>query len=60
MAEAAADGGFPVLALVPGQDHAMSFLRQAAEPHADTAAVLKELMAANPPPAQLSSTAAAR
>ena len=36
------------------------FLRQAAEPHADTAAVLKELMAANPPPAQLSSTAAAR
>jgi len=32
------------------------FLRQAAEPHADTAALLKELMAANPPPAQLSST----
>jgi ankyrin repeat protein len=32
------------------------FLRQAAEPHAETAAVLKELMAANPPPAQLSSS----
>ncbi len=31
------------------------FLRQAAEPHAETAAVLKELMAANPAPAQLSS-----
>jgi ankyrin repeat protein len=30
------------------------FLRQAAEPHAETAAVLKELMAANPPPTQLS------
>jgi ankyrin repeat protein len=36
------------------------FLRQAAEPHAETAAVLKELMAANPPPAQLSNAAAAR
>ena len=34
------------------------FLRQAAEPHADTAAVLKELMAAKPPPAELSSAAA--
>ena len=34
MAESAAGGGFPVLALVPGQDHAMSFLRQAAaRPH---------------------------
>ena len=32
------------------------FLRQAAEPHEDTAAVLRELMAANPPPAQLSSS----
>jgi uncharacterized protein len=32
------------------------FLRQAAEPHEETAAVLKELMAANPPPAQLSSS----
>src|SRR5512134_1730210 len=31
------------------------FLRQAAEPHEDTAAVLRELMAAHPPPAQLSS-----
>jgi ankyrin repeat protein len=30
------------------------FLRQAAEPHADTAALLRDLMAANPPPAQLS------
>ena len=36
------------------------FLRQAAEPHADTAAVLKELMAAHPPAEQLSSTADAR
>ncbi len=36
------------------------FLRQAAEPHAETAAVLKELMAANPPAGQLSSAAAAR
>ena len=36
------------------------FLRQAAEPHAETAAVLRELMAANPPPAQLSSAGAAR
>ena len=34
-----------------------AFLRQAAEPHAETAAVLKELMAANPPPAQVSSAA---
>jgi ankyrin repeat protein len=33
------------------------FLRQAAEPHEETAAVLRELMAANPPPAQLSSAA---
>jgi ankyrin repeat protein len=33
------------------------FLRQAAEPHEETAAVLKELMAAAPPPAQLSSAA---
>ena len=33
MAEAVG-GPFPVLALVPGQDHAMSFLRQAAaRPH---------------------------
>ncbi len=32
------------------------FLRQAAEPHEDTAAVLRELMAATPPPAQLSSS----
>jgi ankyrin repeat protein len=31
------------------------FLRQAAEPHEETAAVLRELMAAHPPPAQLSS-----
>ncbi|HEY3517759.1 MAG TPA: ankyrin repeat domain-containing protein [Gammaproteobacteria bacterium] len=36
------------------------FLRQAAEPHEETAAVLKELMAANPPPAQLSSASASR
>jgi ankyrin repeat protein len=36
------------------------FLRQAAEPHEDTAAALKELMAANPPPAQLSSAATPR
>jgi ankyrin repeat protein len=37
------------------------FLRQAAEPHADTAAVLKELMAARPPTAtQTSATAASR
>ena len=36
------------------------FLRQAAEPHAETAAVLKELMAANPPPAELSNATAAR
>jgi ankyrin repeat protein len=36
------------------------FLRQAAEPHEETAALLRELMAANPPPAQLSSAAAAR
>ncbi len=35
------------------------FLRQAAEPHAETAAVLKELMAARPPGQQLSSAAAA-
>jgi ankyrin repeat protein len=36
------------------------FLRQAAEPHPETAAVLKELMGANPPPAQLSSASSAR
>jgi ankyrin repeat protein len=36
------------------------FLRQAAEPHADTAAVLKEMMAAHPQAEQLSSTADAR
>ena len=36
------------------------FLRQAAEPHEDTAAVLKELMAASPEPAQLSTASAAR
>jgi ankyrin repeat protein len=35
------------------------FLRQAAEPHDETAAVLKELMAASPPPASRA-TAAAR
>jgi ankyrin repeat protein len=34
------------------------FLRQTAEPHAETAAVLKELMAASAPPAQLSSASA--
>jgi uncharacterized protein len=31
------------------------FLRQAAEPHEETAAVLRDKMAANPPPARLSS-----
>ncbi len=36
------------------------FLRQAAEPHPETAALLRELMAANPPPAQLSSATAGR
>ena len=36
------------------------FLRQAAEPHEDTAALLKELMAANPPPSQLSNASASR
>jgi ankyrin repeat protein len=36
------------------------FLRQAAEPHEETAAVLKQLMAANPPPAQLSNASASR
>jgi len=36
------------------------FLRQAAEPHEDTAALLKELMAANPPPTQLSNASASR
>src|SRR5688572_17597413 len=36
------------------------FLRQAAEPHAETAAVLKELMAARPPTEQSSATAATR
>src|SRR5262245_5262500 len=34
------------------------FLRQAAEPHEETAAVLREAMAARPPPAQLSSSTA--
>jgi len=37
-------------------DYNEQFLRQAAEPHEDTAAVLRELMAAHPPPAQLSSS----
>ena len=41
-------------------NYSEDFLRQAAEPHVETAAVLRELMAAKPPPAQLSSTAAAR
>jgi len=41
-------------------DYNEQFLRQAAEPHEDTAAVLRELMAAHPPPAQLSSASAAR
>jgi uncharacterized protein len=36
------------------------FLRQAAEPHEETAAVLRELMAARPPPAQLSNASASR
>jgi len=36
------------------------FLRQAAEPHADTAALLKQFMAANPPPVQLSNASASR
>ena len=36
------------------------FLRQAAEPHEETAAVLKELMAASPPPSQLSNASASR
>jgi ankyrin repeat protein len=36
------------------------FLRQAAEPHEETAAVLRELMAASPPPTPVSSTAAVR
>ena len=36
------------------------FLRQAAEPHPETAALLKELMAANPPPAEVSTAAASR
>jgi ankyrin repeat protein len=36
------------------------FLRQAAEPHAETAAVLKELMAAHPPARPLPSATAAR
>jgi ankyrin repeat protein len=36
------------------------FLRQAAEPHEETAKVLRELMAANPPPAQLSNASAPR
>jgi ankyrin repeat protein len=35
------------------------FLRQTPEPHEETAAVLKEMMAAKPPPAQLSSASAA-
>ena len=41
-------------------DYNEQFLRQAAEPHEDTAAVLRELMAAHPPPAQLSTASAAR
>lgn len=41
-------------------DYNEPFLRQAAEPHEDTAALLKQLMDANPPPAQLSSAAATR
>ena len=36
------------------------FLRQAAEPHEETAALLKQLMAANPPPTQLSNASASR
>jgi len=36
------------------------FLRQAAEPHDETAAVLKELMAAKPAPSQLSNASASR
>lgn len=36
------------------------FLRQAAEPHEETAALLKQLMAANPPPTQLSTASASR
>jgi len=36
------------------------FLRQAAEPHEETAAVLKELMAAKPAPSQLSNASASR
>lgn len=40
-------------------DYNEQFLRQAPEPHVETAAVLKELMAANPPPAQLSNASAA-
>jgi ankyrin repeat protein len=36
------------------------FLRQAAEPHEETAALLRELMAANPPAAASSTAAAAR
>jgi ankyrin repeat protein len=40
-------------------DYNEPFLRQTPEPHEETAAVLKELMAAKPPPAQLSSASAA-
>jgi ankyrin repeat protein len=36
-------------------DYNEPFLRQAAEPYPETAALLEKLMAANPPPAQLSS-----
>jgi ankyrin repeat protein len=41
-------------------DYNEPFLRQAAEPHADTAAVLKELMAASPPTAETSTASVAR
>jgi ankyrin repeat protein len=40
-------------------DYNEPFLRQTPEPHDETAAVLKELMAAKPPSAQLSSASAA-
>lgn len=39
-------------------DYNEPFLRQTPEPHAETAAVLRELMAAHPPPAPLSSASA--
>jgi uncharacterized protein len=41
-------------------DYNEPFLRQAAEPHEETAAVLKELMAANPPAAETSTASVAR